>query len=231
MNDRESSTALHHLAPAVRDYRLFLERGYPESTLKKVVGDRHRLSGEERLILFRGVATEETDRSRNRKILSPDELSGKPLAVDFYNVAFTILNYRLGRPVFRATDGYLRDAGALHGRLGRESRLDWVLTPLIETLLSYGPGEVVFYLDSPVSHSGDHARSLKQICARYGRPHWRAEVVPSADYPLRRNRSALIATGDSAIIDECTTGVVDLAALVLKERFDLQPPDLASLLG
>lgn len=221
---------LAHLEAAARDYRLFLERGYPESTMKKVVGDRHRLSGEERLILYRGISTAAQDARRKEKWRSPEEVSGRRLLLDFYNIAFTLLNYRLGRKLFRSTDGYIRDAGALHGRLGREERLSWVLEPLLKTLESLGPEETTVYLDSPISHSGKHAEALEEAA------HERelllgAVVVPSADYPLKQERTALIATGDSAIVDAVRTGVVDLSAVILVDRYNYVPPDLGALIS
>jgi hypothetical protein len=218
------------LRPAVRDYRLFLERGYPESTMKKVVGDRHRLSGEERLILYRGISTEAQDASRRAKMRPPEEVRDGRFLIDFYNIAFTLLNYRLGRKLFRSTDGYIRDAGALHGRLGREERLSWVLEPLLETLELLHPGRSLLFLDAPVSHSGEHARALEHAAGERDLA-LEASVVESADYPLKQERSAPIATGDSAIIDATETGVVDLSALILRERYRYEPPDLGALLS
>lgn len=221
---------LAHLEAAARDYRLFLERGYPESTMKKVVGDRHRLSGEDRLILYRGISTAEQDATRRAKWRAPENVLGRRLVADFYNVAFTLLNYRLGRKLFRSTDGYIRDAGALHGRLGGEERLSWVLEPLLTTVERLEPAETMLYLDSPISHSGQHARALKEAAAERGLL-LEAVVVPSADYPLKRERSALVATGDSAIIDALETGVVDLSAVILREQYQYEPPDLGTLIS
>lgn len=223
------SGELDRLGGAVRDYRLFLERGYPESTMKKVVGDRHRLSGEERTVLFRGVSTAEKDRRREAKRLPPEFIRGDRLLVDFYNVAFTLLNYRLGRVLFRSTDGFLRDAGAVHGRLGPEERLSWILEPLLKTLSTHKPRELIFYLDSPVSHSGAHAKELERRGSTYG-VELQAHLVSSADYPLKHEEEGLVATGDSAVIDATLAGVVDLSALVLADSFGYEPPDLTLLL-
>lgn len=218
------------LSAAARDYRLFLERGYPDSTLKKVVGDRHRLSGEERLILFRGVATSALDRSRSEKRLPPKAVAERTLLIDFYNVAFTLLNYRLGRPLFRSTDSFVRDAGALHGRLGKDERLEWVLPPLMDTLAHHTPRSVRFFLDAPVSHSAAHAARVEVAGEECSFPV-SANLVPSADHPLKRRAPGeLIATGDSAVIDAVPEGVIDLSSAVLKEAFDFDPPDLRRLI-
>lgn len=221
---------LAYLREAARDYRLFLERGYPDSTLKKVVGDRHRLSGEDRLVLYRGISTAGEDSRREKKRRSPEEVGGRRLLIDFYNIAFTLLNYRLGRKLFRSTDGYIRDAGALHGRLGREERLAWVLSPLLVTLKELRPSRSILFLDAPISHSGEHAQALEVAGREEGVPI-EASVVESADYPLKQERSALIATGDSAIIDAVESGVIDLSAVILRERYQWEPPDLRVLLS
>ncbi|MFW5975717.1 MAG: DUF434 domain-containing protein [Alkalispirochaetaceae bacterium] len=220
---------LDRLGPAIRDYRLFLERGYPESTIKKVVGDRHRLSGAERLVLYRGVSSSQEDRRRSAKRLPATAVRGAELRVDFYNVGFTLLNHRLGRLLFRSTDGYIRDAGAVHGRLGKEERLSWILEPLLKTLAEPRPEKVYCYLDSPVSHSRAHAGEVALRAESYG-VEVRAEVVSSADYPLKQAREGVIATGDSAVIDAASVGVVDLSAEVLSRVFGYEPPALGSLL-
>mgnify|MGYP006287518495 CR=1 FL=1 len=220
---------LGELAEAVRDYRLFLERGYPESTLKKVVGDRHRLSGRERLILYRGVSTEATDRRRSEKRVPSDAVADRVLLIDFYNIAFTLLSHRLGRPIFVATDGYVRDAGALHGRLGREERLHWILPPILETIRLLEPRGVTFYLDAPISHSGEHAQAVRDESLGHSIGA-AVEVVASADYPLRRAEEGIVATGDSAVIESSAVPLFDLSAAVLADRFDYTPPRLGDLL-
>ena len=215
--------------PAI-DYREFLSRGYPESSLKKLVGDRYRLTGEERLILYRGVCTPEADARRSAKRASLSELRGTELAVDFYNIAFTLLNYLLGRPLFTATDGYVRDAGALHGRVGKEERLSRILQPILDTLRPSEPQGVTFYLDAPVSHSREHAAQLEQACREH-RIHAASRVVQSADYPLKAAGPGVVATGDSAIIDATPRRVVDLSAETLRQAFNFTPPALGELLS
>ena len=121
------------LRASIEDYRLLLDRGYPVKATVQLVGNRHGLERAERIVLFRGVL----DRDRSALIRSrtlarlPGEAS---LAVDGYNVLFTIANYMKGHPLFVATDGLLRDAGGAHGRFGTEEVFGKAAELLLERL-------------------------------------------------------------------------------------------------
>ncbi|MFW6215692.1 MAG: DUF434 domain-containing protein [Alkalispirochaetaceae bacterium] len=220
---------LEGVREAAGDYRFLLDRGYPEQSARKLVGDRYALSREERLILYRGVCSTATAIRRRSRLIPAAALEGELLFLDFYNLAFTIINYRLGRPLFLSTDGLLRDAGALHGRLGRQERLSWVLDPLVSTLGELRVSRVEVAFDAPVSHSAEHAARLRQA-ASGRRFSLTAELLDSADYPLRHARKGILATADSAIIDASHLPVFDLAAYLLRTTYAVEPPDLAALL-
>ncbi|MDP3177135.1 MAG: DUF434 domain-containing protein, partial [Spirochaetaceae bacterium] len=105
------------LSLAARDYRWLLDRGYAESSSLKLVGDRHRLERDERMILFRGVASDGA--SRRRTAMISGDAAGRPLLVDGYNQTFAVMHYLMGKRLFICSDGLLRDAGSSHGRIAR----------------------------------------------------------------------------------------------------------------
>src|SRR5512145_58928 len=100
------------------DYFYLVDHEFPERGVLKLVGDRYRLDGDQRTVLYRGISSKK--RSEIRKSLLTHVVEGKELVIDGYNVLFTLLNYRLGRIMFIGTDNYLRDAGSLHGKLRDE---------------------------------------------------------------------------------------------------------------
>ena len=103
---------------ACKDYAYLINRNYPEPGTLKLVGDRYRLTRDQRTILYRGISSAEKSALRKAKLVK--EIENKTLAIDGYNVLFSLLNYRLGRFTFISTDDVLRDAGSLHGRLKDE---------------------------------------------------------------------------------------------------------------
>ena len=57
-----------HFRAAAEDYLLFLDKGYSQKTVIKLVGDRFRLDRNHRQILFRGVCPSTVAKERKMKI-------------------------------------------------------------------------------------------------------------------------------------------------------------------
>jgi hypothetical protein len=216
---------------ACRDYAWLINRDYPERGVLKLVGDRYRLVRDQRTILYRGIC--HSGRSAVRKGLLVTQLYGVSLTIDGYNVLFSLLNYRLGRATFIATDNILRDAGSLHGRLRSEDTFAECLTLLLDFIQSSGVARADIYLDSPVSHSERHAAEINRMLeARQLEGECR--VVSSADYALKNSRGTVLATSDSGIIDKAMQGITDLPRMILESRYSseiVKMEDLTRLPG
>lgn len=210
---------------AIRDYLWLLDGGYPETASLALVGNRYALPREERNALFRGVAST-VDSARRRSVLRPGAASagGKLLLVDGYNQLFLIMHYLQGKEVFIASDGFLRDSGAAHGRVASEGLLERSVSILADAVAMVGPGRVRVILDSPVPRSAERAALIGERLAGKGLRAG-AELARSADAPLRgAPPGAVVATGDSAILDALAaradgTLAVDLARFALEGAF------------
>jgi len=223
------------LRSAVRDYRLLLDRGYPSAASLKLVGDRYALDKEARMVLFRGILSESLSTAIASRVVRALP-AGARLAVDGYNVLFTLLNYRRGHPLFIATDGLLRDAGGSHGRIPDEGLFLECAAATVERLAELGISEAEVYLDAPVSGSGAHAAALRDLLARAG-VAGRVDLAASADPPVRDfqggftagNAAGYAATSDSAIAASALSPVFDLARDILEARYGAVFPDLGSV--
>jgi hypothetical protein len=204
------------LRSAAGDYLFLLDRGYPDTASVKIVGDRYRLSKEERGMLFRGLASTEKARARRRKLT--ERPTSKELHVDGYNVLFTLLNYRQGKRLFISSDGFLRDTGGVHGRFTDRSLFYDLARELLAFLPGRGFSAVTVYLDSPVSHSAEHAGFIRELISLEGLSGT-CELCASADYCLKAARPSCAVTSDTAVIDALSCGVYDLARTFLKERY------------
>ena len=185
----------------------------------KLVGDRHQLDRQERLLLFRGVSSTAASSRRNQLIVGPRALKGHSLAVDGHNVLLTVANYIVGIPVFEADDGIIRDIGALHGRVHDEVVMKRSLNLVAETLKSLDTTSLFMAFDSPVSHSRDHAGYLRE---RMGLQPITIVVAPSGDKAIRERNLEFVSTSDSALIETLGRGVLDLARLILEKTFDVK---------
>jgi hypothetical protein len=221
------------LVHAAADYILLLDRGYPEKPSVALVGDRWRLSREERMMLYRGVCGRNMALERRSKLWIPGPAERPRLAVDAYNVLFTIINYRRGRALFLSFDGFLRDAGGIHGRLGDESLLEPLASDFLRFLASSGFSFVDMFLDRPVSRSGEHRALLLRLLAESGLSG-AVELYDSADWGVKRSGAPLVATSDTGIIDAVKspeTQVFDAARVYLDDRYEPKYFDFSKSVG
>jgi hypothetical protein len=213
---------------ALTDYLFLRNRGYPERPSLKLVGDRCRLTGIQRIVLFRGVTSEAKARQRKAKTAAAADLDGKELYLDGYNVLFTIMNYMLGKAVFIGNDGILRDAGD-YGEIENGRIFYKAIEVLMDFVRACAAASLLIYLDRSVPGSSPHRDVLQGIMRRL---NIRGEVylVQSADNELKRKTGGLIATSDSEIIDVTLCRVVDTARHALEKQFKTDILDLENLL-
>lgn len=212
---------------ACHDYFYLIDRHFPERGVLKLVGDRYRLDGDQRTVLYRGIASGERSLSRKSRLVS--EIVGQLLLIDGYNVLFTLLNYRLGHVTFISTDNLLRDAGSLHGRLRDEKTFLECMALLIDYIKQKEPRTTTIYLDSPVSHSEKHAQMIRDSMQKSSL-NGDCLVVKSADWALKQHQNGVLATSDSAIIDKGSMPVIDLSRQILNVTYRAVFPDLHALL-
>jgi hypothetical protein len=204
---------------AAADYLLLMEHHYPQKAILKLVGDRYKLSGVERTMLYRGITTSQICKERRKKTFARIPSSRTQLHVDTYNVLITIGSYLNGNKVFIALDGYLRDASEIHGKAFRKELFDRSLDLMLTFIISTKIKTVFFYLDRPVSHSGELAKEINGLLDKHTLKG-EATVHDSSDYILKRVESGICATSDSAIIDHSKIPVYDLARKTLEYHFE-----------
>jgi hypothetical protein len=216
------------MVKAIRDYRFFLDRGYPGPSTLELIGNRYRLGKEERLILFRAISSVAASNSRKPKLRHP--LPGETLLLDVYNVAFGIIHYLVGKPCFLSTDGLMRDAGASYGRVQKEELLIGAFQEIAETISCHGIA-VEAFLDAPVSKSAAHATALSSEFMKKNVKH-EIETVASADGRIRAmlrsedtDHRYILASADSALVDEARA-VWDLGAELLASRYGAELIDI-----
>jgi len=208
---------------AAGHYEWMLSRGYPQKAALKLVGDRFRLSGSLRQVLYRGISAAEQAEARRKKLGSVRE--GDLVLVDTYNVLFTVNNYLLGRPVFISNDGLLRDAGEMRGRITNKPVFSKGINLLLDVMKEWKHVQVTLYLDEPVSYSGRLAIELSKDMAEMD-IEGEAFTVNSPDHMLKHEASDAICTSDSAIIDHYGRRIVDLARLILDRYYQPDYPVL-----
>lgn len=200
----------------VLDYFYLLDRNYPQKGTLKLVGDRYKLTGDQRTVLYRGISRGSYSNARKKRITK--NIENKILIIDGYNVLFTILNYRLGKPLFIGNDGILRDAGSLHGKLRNEDIFHECITLLLNYLIPENPQFLNIFLDSPVSHSANHKYAIEKALADFSL-NGSCKLVKSPDFEIKRSSEGIICTSDTVIINKTKNLIVDLPRSVLEKNF------------
>jgi hypothetical protein len=203
---------------AAEDYSLLLNKEYPETPALKVVGDRYRLTGLQRMILFRGITSREKIAARSVKI--SNDIKGKKLFIDGYNVLFTIMNYLLGKTVFIANDGLLRDAGAAYGKVEDETFFYKAADLLFTFIKESGVITIVIYLDGPMPDSPAHIKELEAKMTKAG-IDGKVILAKPADGELKKVCDGIVATSDSGIIDAIGGNIFDLARNALEAAYQI----------
>jgi hypothetical protein len=212
---------------ALKDYLYLRSREYPGKPALKLVGDRFRLTGIQRKILFRGITPASCASRRRAKLIhDPIELKGKILYMDGFNVLYTIMNYMLGRPVFIGSDGILRDAGDEFPDIEEGPLFKQAMETLLAFIGGTGIGSLKIYLDGSTPCSEFCNETLCGEMKRRGVPGG-VETPGYVDRVLAAADDGIVATSDSEIIDGTPCKIADAARYALEMRYDANIPDLS----
>jgi hypothetical protein len=211
------------LLQAAREYAWMLNNGYPQKSSLKLVGDKFLLTRDKRQILYRGISAVEP--AERRRAMLGKVRKGDLVLLDTHNVLFTMYNYLLGRPVFISNDGILRDAGETRGRILNGSVFRKAVDLLLQSLGEWNGATLKLFLDEPVSFSGRLATELTERMVQSG-IDGEARTVPSPDHLLKNEKSDVICTSDTAILDHYVGRVFDLPRVSLEKSYQ---PDFPAL--
>lgn len=186
---------------AVFDLSWLLSRGYASGSAVKIVGDRYELSARQRTAVMRCACSDEARAGRRAREVGMEQVRGRRLLVDGYNVLTTIEAALGGGVILAGRDGCYRDMASIHGTYRKVEETLPALELAGREMEALGVGECVWYLDSPVSNSG-RLKGAIEAAARERGWAWRVEVVPNPDRVLMGTEE-VVASADSVVLDGC----------------------------
>ncbi len=207
--------AIGDLAAALADYSLLLTKGYAQKSALKLVGDKFSLRERQRLAIMRSACLDEQLESRSRRCIGIEELAGKTVAVDGYNVLITIEAAMSRGVIFRGRDGCFRDLASVHGTYRKVTETIPAVELIGQFLREAGAVEALWLLDSPVSNSG-RLKTLIGELARKNNWNWEIELLLSPDAELKKT-DAVVASSDSVVLDGCWKWT-NLAAEIITQK-------------
>ena len=210
-----AADALSDLRSAVADYSLLLTKGYAEKSALKLVGDKFSLTQRQRLAVMRSACSDGQLASRNRRCIVPENLAGRAIAIDGYNVLITIEAAMSGGVIFKGRDGCFKDLASIHGTYRKVTETIPAVRLIGEFLGEIGAAETLWLLDSPVSNSG-RLKTLIGELARKSNWNWEIELLLSPDAELKKT-AAVVASSDSVVLDGCKRWT-NLAAEIITQK-------------
>ena len=142
---------------------------------------------------------------RLRREVRLDDVRGRDVLVDGYNVLTTIEVALGGAWVLAARDTTYRDMASIHGSYRKVEETRPAIELLGRTLADSGVARTILYLDQPVSNSGRLKSIINDIVAARGWS-WDVQIVPNPDAVLiaaPAPADAIVASADSVVMDGC----------------------------
>ncbi|MFK7925267.1 MAG: DUF434 domain-containing protein [Bacteroidia bacterium] len=199
-----SAKMLPKLNEAVKDLSFLLSRGYSDNASIKLVGDHFRLTQRQRQALMRASCGFDKLEHRKNLSLGVEELPGRSMAIDGYNLLITVEAALAGGIVIDCQDGYYRDIASVHGTYRRVEETIPALEMIGRILQDLGIASVNWYLDKPVSNSGKLKGMMYEIGGKHGFP-WKVRLSNNPDKVFPTLVDEVIVSSDSWILDHIDT--------------------------
>lgn len=197
------------------DIRYLLDRGYPQKGVIGFVCNHYRLDDDSRHLLSRTVLAKAVSEKRRAKFLPCDEIKGKSIIIDGYNIIIGMESI-LEKRAYLCDDGVIRDIKGTFRNYKTSKNSDKAIEGMLQFLKEKNPAYVFFLLDSQISKSGLLAKSLRNKINEAGL-NGDARTSKHVDYDLKSSKY-IVATSDGVIIDEAEKVVNFLYCVVARFR-------------
>lgn len=187
------------LRAATSELSWLLSRGYAIKSALKLVGDQYNLTERQRLAVSRAACADEQKELRSRHRLPAESIKDEDLVIDGFNLIITVEAALSGGALIVCRDESVRDLSSVHGSYRSVLETERAILLIGETLETWKPKSVSWFLDRPISNSGRLAQRISDLATRRGWP-WSIEVVFNPDAAILASKGVAV-TSDSLILD------------------------------
>lgn len=200
------------LKKAFEEIYWLIDRGYPLSPAATFVSNHYLLSSRQRIALSRAVTTTASLTERKRKeVFTCDN---KTVHIDAFNLIITLETALSNSTLIKCMDGTIRDLAGLRGTYRLIDKTDSAIILTGEKLKSLNIAKAVFYLDAPVSNTGNLKVRILELLSGYG--YGISVELESKVDSLLKTKDYVI-TSDGIILNECISWI-NLAESVISEN-------------
>ena len=207
--------AVKNLQSAIADFSMLLTKGYAPNSSLKLIGDKFALTQRQRIALMRSACSDARLKYRNEHKIELETLTGRPIAIDGYNLLITTEAAISGAAIFIGQDHCCRDLAGIHGTYRRVTETIPAIELIGKFLQEKQITDTLWLLDKPVSNSGRLKKFIEKIADENNWP-WQVRLSINPDVELIKTDITVV-TSDSVILDSCKEWT-NLARAIIDEK-------------
>lgn len=217
-----SSENLARLTKAAEEMSYLLDHAYPRDSALHFVGNRYQFTQRQRLLLARWVSGRKKAQTRRAKQLVSSDLRGADVLIDGFNLIITLEVTLCGSLSLHAQDDAIRDLAGLAGTYRIIDRTPEAISLALDHLGTQDLHSTTFFLDTPVSNSGNLAALIERLGKGLPFPV-EARTVTQVDKQLFGREC--VVSSDSLVLDKCISWY-NLASSLVERMPDAWVVDL-----
>lgn len=204
-SDRKEFTDnnLDKLYNAGKDLYYLLNQGYKIKGASVFVGNHYLLSQRQRLALTRGISSEKNIKIRKDKEVNIN-IENSIVNIDGFNTIITLEVALSNSLLVKCMDGTYRDLAGLRGTYSIIDKTKDAILNIGEVLERNKIKKANFYLDSPVSNSGNLKKKIEELLKNFS---FEVEVfnINKVDATLEKLENVI--SSDAIILDKCKSWI------------------------
>lgn len=193
-----SGKSLEKLYKAGEDLYYLLNQGYNIKGASVFVGNHYLLSERQRLALTRAISSEKNIKIRKEKEIKGN-LENITVNIDGFNTIITLEVALSMSLLIKSMDGTIRDLAGLRGTYRIIDKTEVSIIKIGETLEKYKVKKANFYLDAPVSNSGNLKKKIEELLKDFT---FEVEVLNINNVDATLEKLDNVISSDAIILDK-----------------------------
>ncbi|SFJ24134.1 hypothetical protein SAMN02910355_1740 [Terrisporobacter glycolicus] len=204
-SDEKEFTGKHvdKLYKAGQDLYYLLNQGYNIKGASVFVGNHYLLSERQRLALSRAISSEKNIKIRKEKEVK-DNLENSIVNIDGFNTIITLEVALSNSLLIKCMDGTIRDLAGLRGTYSIIDKTELSIMKIGETLEKHKIKKANFYLDAPVSNSGNLKKKIEELLKNFD---FEVEVMNINNVDSTLETLDNVISSDAIILDKCKSWI------------------------
>lgn len=194
---------LNKLYKAGQDLYYLLNQGYNIKGASVFVGNHYLLSERQRIALSRAISPKKNIKIRKEKEIK-NNLENSIVNIDGFNTIITLEVALSNSLLIKCMDGTIRDLAGLRGTYRIIDKTELSIMKIGETLEKHKIKKANFYLDAPVSNSGNLKKKIEELLKNFD---FEVEVMNINNVDSTLETLDNVISSDAIILDKCKTWI------------------------